>query len=168
VPQQGEERFGEGVEYLGEEPGSLREQQAHPPGDGEDPLAIGDLREHVVCEVVRCVEGAAGGAGGADAAPFAREGDEFFIIAITAADPGEAEGEDAAAEIEIQLSLAVAGQAVPCALPQVLEEGLFVLSHCGVEGRALWVARGAVGGDEGGHTLHPSRSVASCGSGEVG
>ena len=87
---------------------------------------------------------AAGVAGGADASAFAGEGDESLGRACVAADPGEAVGQDAAAEVGAEVALDPVRDAVALRIGVggAGEEGLEVVLHDRVErrGRGLSAA----------------------------
>jgi hypothetical protein len=81
------------------------QERADPFRQGEDPLADGQRRQDMVRQVRGHLHHAACIAGGADATPFAGEGDEALGGARVAADAGEAVGENAAAEVGAEVVL---------------------------------------------------------------
>ncbi len=74
------------------------EEDAEPLGDGPDELAVGNRPADVLGDVHAEEERALLGATGAEAALFAGEGDEELVVAVGAADAGEAVLEVAALE----------------------------------------------------------------------
>ena len=69
------------------------------------PTAHGRTRQHRVHEVRGRVADAAGVARGAHAAALTRERNEQLVAASAAADAGKAVGEDAAAEVTLEVLL---------------------------------------------------------------
>ena len=70
----------DGEEDAGEEPGIAGEQTPQSIGEREDPLSIGNLWKHVVCEVDAGIRCSARAAGRTDAAFFAGEGDDEVLV----------------------------------------------------------------------------------------
>jgi uncharacterized protein (DUF697 family) len=119
----GEQRTQERAQDLAGEAGVVGAAVAQRVGEGEHPLADRHLGEHAVDEMRRGVGHAASAAGGAEAAPLAREGDEALLSAIVAVQAEEAVGGDAAAQVGAQLLLDEAGRGL-AAFSGAGEEGL--------------------------------------------
>ena len=80
-----------------------RDRQPHDPN--EHPLANRHVGDDVVHQVRRRLRHATSAARGAKAAPLAGEGDKLVAGAVTAAQPQEAVGQDAALEEGVELVL---------------------------------------------------------------
>jgi hypothetical protein len=87
-----------------------RQEEAGPPRQRQHPLAHGHAGDHVVEPVHRRALHAASGTRGAEAAALAREGHQELVSAGGAAHAGEAEGQDPAAQVALELRRQVAGQ----------------------------------------------------------
>ncbi len=111
------------------------EEGAEPFGEGEHPLAHGHVGDHVIAQVGCDFGHAAGGAGGADAAALAAEGEESLLSAGVTAQAGEAVGEDSAGEVAAEVVLDPGWNAAAVRLLRLGEEGLEVVLDDGVEGR---------------------------------
>ena len=111
------------------------EEEAQALGEGHDPLAHGDLREHMINQVGSGLGHAPGGAGGTDAASLAGEGHEKLVAAVGTAGAGEAVGENPAFEVLAQLVLHVGWYrlAVRVGLARAREPGLEVVLDDAVE-----------------------------------
>jgi hypothetical protein len=136
------------------------EKGAEPFGEREHPLAHGHVGDHVIAQVGGDFGHAAGGAGGADAASLAAEGEEALVGAGVTAQAGEAVGEDSAGEVAAEDAAAVR-------LLRLGEEGLEVVLDDGVE-RRLSGSAGAIdrrGGEGGwaGRRGHPACGTVSAG-----
>ena len=92
------EGFGGGMEEVGEELAAFAEDAAEVLGDGEDELAVGHFVADGSGDPVAGRADAALVARGAEVADLAGEGEEAFVTAVGALEPGEAGGEIAAAE----------------------------------------------------------------------
>jgi hypothetical protein len=100
----------------------------------EDPLPHGEGRQHLVVQMGGDLDHPAGVAGGADAAPLAREGNQSLGAALPAAGARKAVGEDAAAEIGAEVVLGPGGDTLATgigvgghgeeALEMVLDDGV--------------------------------------------
>jgi len=77
----------------------LEEQWAEHLGDGEYPLGVADVLLDVVDQEGAELGATLGGAGGAEAALLAREGDEHLVATGVTADAGEAVVPDSAVEV---------------------------------------------------------------------
>ncbi len=122
------------------QPGVVAEQEAHAVGEGEHPLADGDVGQHVVDEVSGEVGHAAGPAGGAEASAFASEGDQVVVAAARAVHAREAEGQQAAFEVARELAAHEAGQARTLLLLGARQEGGQVFSQDAVQEAAFGLA----------------------------
>ncbi len=87
-----------GVKENGEELAAFAKDAAQDAWNGEDELAVGDFVADGGGDPVTGGADAALVAGGAEVATLAGEGEESFVAAIRALEPGEAGGEVAAAE----------------------------------------------------------------------
>ena len=83
---------------MAKELATLAEDTAQGARHGEHELAVGKVVTDGVCYPVADAADALLMAGGAEVAGFAGEGEESFVAAIRALEPGEAGGEVAAAE----------------------------------------------------------------------
>jgi hypothetical protein len=104
-------------------------------GEGQHPLANGEVGQDGIGEVGGEIGHAPGVAGGADPAALAGEGDEALVATVLAAGAGEAVGEDAATEVGEEVLLDPPGHAVAqrVGLGGPGEEGLEVVLDDGVE-----------------------------------
>jgi hypothetical protein len=129
-------------------------------------LADGYFRQDAIDEVRGGVGHAPAAAGGTEATPLAREGDEAIVAAGVAVEPKETVGKDPAPEVRAQLLLDEAGRraiAFACARQEGLElfpddrveRGLLgsvpLVDWCGARGEEARV-RGGAGCDPGSHT----------------
>jgi hypothetical protein len=90
--------FDGGVEENGEELAAFAKNAAQDAGDGEDKLTMGNFVADGGGDPVAGGADAALVAGGAEVSTLAGEGEEAFVAAIRALEPGEARGEVSAAE----------------------------------------------------------------------
>jgi hypothetical protein len=118
------------------------QEVAQSPGEGDHPLAHWHLREYVLDQVRGGRGHAPGGAGRAQAAALAREGDQEIVAAGAATGAGKATGQDPALEVGSELALDVARdqRSVGIALAPTCQPGLEVLLHQPVESGALGTA----------------------------
>ena len=137
VPERGpecpEEDGEHGTRYLGR----LVQEGPKPLGDGEHPLADGEVRDHLVGQVRRHLGHAPGVAQGADAATLAGEGQQPVMPAVRAPHPREAVGEDAAPQVAAKVALHPPGDAPAhgVGILRLGDEGLEVVLHRRVQGR---------------------------------
>ncbi len=115
----------EGAQDLAREPRIPGAAIAKRIGQREHPLPDRDLGQHPIDEMGRGVGHAAAAAGGAEAAAFAREGDQAVVAAGVAVDAEEPMGEHAALEICPDLAFDEAG------------DGSALRSRSGEEGQEL-------------------------------
>ena len=92
------EGFGGGMEEVGEELAAFAEDATEDLGDGEDKLAVGNFVADGGGDPIAGRADAALVARGAEVAALAGEGEEAFVTAVGALEPGKAGGEVAAAE----------------------------------------------------------------------
>jgi hypothetical protein len=138
-------RGAEGAEKLA----VMHEVGAKELGDGEYPLRMADVSDHLVVEESGELGSALGAAGRAEPAPIAGKGEQVLGGAIGTADAGEASLEDAAVEVPRDHAVEEAApEAVP-ALEEVFPGPLDPL----VEGLEQHV-QGRLGG--------PARPICSC------
>ena len=138
-PRDGEEGADAGLQDAGEEPGVAGEQTAQSIGEREDPLSIGNLWKHVVCEVDAGIRCSARAAGRTDAAFFAGEGDEEILAARIAAEAEEAAIVDAASQVGVEMALDVSREA---GVGQGVERRVAILLDGLVQGSAARIPRG--------------------------
>lgn len=109
---------------------------------GRDPLPHGHVGEDVVHEVGGALSHPSAAATGTEATPLARERHQPLASTRVAPEPGEAAGQEAAAQERCELGVNEPRQPLAVAQPRGLDEkGLDVLPHDGVEDGRGRVAR---------------------------
>jgi hypothetical protein len=137
VSQGGPNGAEEDPEHGPGEGGVVVEEGADPFGDGEHPLADRQRRQDVIVQVGGDLHHSPGVARGAHAAALAGEGYEALGGAVVAPDPGEAMGQDAAAQVGPEVLLDPARHALApwVGLGGPGQESLEVVLDDGVQGR---------------------------------
>lgn len=109
---------GRGAERA-EELAVMHEVGAKELGDGEDPLGMADVSDHLVLEEGRELGSALGPARRAEPAPLAGKGEQVLGGAVGTADAGEAPLEDAAVEVPRDHAVEQAAPEAVAALEEV-------------------------------------------------
>jgi hypothetical protein len=119
--------------------GVAREQKASPARQREHPLTHRNARQHAIDQVSGSALHPSRRAGRTDSTALAGERDEQLVAAGDAAHASEAVGEDAAAQVTLELGHDKTGQPAPILL-DLRQEGLEVPPNCLVQERLLRLA----------------------------
>jgi hypothetical protein len=119
--------------------GVARKQKARPARQREHPLSHRHAREHAIDQVGRCALHPSRRAGRTNSTAFTGERDEQLVAASTTLHADEAVGENAAAQVPLELGHDEAGQPAPVLL-ELRQEGLQMLPHRLVQERLLRLA----------------------------